>query len=269
VCSRICWRFLLNRRIKKKIQALAAIKEMLTILKSMGVLQKAVRSFKYRVIVGQRCISSFLAVARARLRVHQLQWAVMHLAWAKAVAERQAKLNKTKVSPIVSAIYQRLLGHYKSNGFRPPPGMVKRYCTFMRGSELFPLILDTNAEEVPCSTALLVQEQLKQGQKDTRKQYLARREVALAGNAKIKEQEKNLRIRMQARSLLCKMSVEEKMKYEDSVVQLQRTYAKAPAFPCSMLKSQLLKLMADYVAKADAVVASAASVTVKMEVVGD
>jgi hypothetical protein len=40
----------------------------------------SVRSFKYRVIVGQRCISSCFAVARARLRVHQLQWAVMHLA---------------------------------------------------------------------------------------------------------------------------------------------------------------------------------------------
>ena len=72
---------------------------------------------------------------------------------------------------------------------------------------------------------------------------------------------------MQARSLLCKMSVEEKIKYEESISQLQRTYARAPAYPCSMLKSQLLKSMAEYVAKADA--ASAPSVTVKMEVVGD
>ena len=267
VCSRVCWRYLLNWHIKKKIGALAAIKEMLNILKSMGVLQKAVRSFKYRVIVGQRCISSFLAVTRARVRVQQLQWAVMHLAWAKCVAERQAKQNKTKVPPTISAIYQRLVGHYKSHGFRPPPCMVKRYCAFMRGSELFPLVVDTNAEEVPCSTALLIVSQLGQSQKVIRKQYLARREVALAGNAPIQEQETNIRIRMQARSLLCKMSVEEKIKYEESISQLQRTYARAPAYPCSMLKSQLLKSMAEYVAKADA--ASAPSVTVKMEVVGD
>jgi hypothetical protein len=47
VCTRICWRFLLNWRIKKKIFALLAIKEILNISKSMGVLQRAVRTFKY------------------------------------------------------------------------------------------------------------------------------------------------------------------------------------------------------------------------------
>jgi hypothetical protein len=51
VCTRICWRFLLNWRIKKKIFALAAIKEALNISKSMGVLQRAVRTFKYTVVM--------------------------------------------------------------------------------------------------------------------------------------------------------------------------------------------------------------------------
>jgi hypothetical protein len=240
---------------------------MLGILKSMGVLQKAVRSFKYRVVVGQRCISSFLKIVHARLRVQQLQWATMHLAWAKAVAERQAKLNKTKVPAIISAVYQRLLGHYKSQHIRPPPNMVKRYNNFLKSSALLPLILDTSPEEVPCCTALLVSSQLRQLQKDIRQKFLQRRRVALAGNVIIKEQETRLRIRMQARSLLCRVPVEEKLKYEESVLQLQRTYAKPPPFPSTMAKAHVLQLMADYVLKADA--APAASVTLKMEITGD
>jgi hypothetical protein len=61
--------------------------------------------------------------------------------------------------------------------------------------------------------------------------------------------------------------VEEKLKYEESVLQLQRTYAKPPPFPSTMAKAHVLQLMADYVLKADA--APAASVTLKMEVTGD
>jgi hypothetical protein len=269
ICSRICWRFLLNWRIRKKIWALAAIKEMLGILKSMGVLQRAVRSFKYRVILGQRCISSFLAVVKGRLRVQQLQWATMHLAWAKAVAERQAKLNKTKLPATISAVYQRLLGHYKSHHLRPPPHAVRRYNNFIRSSSLLPLILDTNPEDVPCCTALLVVSQLKQLQKDTRKQYIQRQKRALAGNATIKEQETLLRIRMQARSLLCKVSVEEKMAHEESVLQLQRTYAKTPPFPSTMPKPSLIEVMADYISPSAAMATASASVTLKMEVAGD
>ena len=242
---------------------------MLNILKSMGVLQKAVRSFKYRVILGQRCISSFLAIARARLRVQQLQWATMHLAWAKAVAERQAKLKKTKMPITVSAVYQRLLGHYKSHHIRAPASMVKRYHNFMKSSVLLPLILDTNAEEVPCCTSLMIVGQLKQVQKELRRQFLTRRKLALAGNALIKEQETLLRIRMQARCLLCKVAVEEKMAYEESVLQLQRTYAKPPPFPSTMPKSSLLKLMSDYISQAAAAATASASVTMKMEVSGD
>lgn len=269
ICSRICWRFLLNWRIKKKIWALAAIKEMLGILKSMGVLQRAVRSFKYRVILGQRCISSFLGVVKGRLRVQQLQWATMHLAWAKAVAERQAKLNKTKLPATISAVYQRLVGHYKSHHLRPPPHAVRRYNNFIRSSSLLPLILDTNPEDVPCCTALLVVGQLKQLQKDTRKQYIVRQKRALAGNATIKEQETLLRIRMQARSLLCKVSVEEKMAHEESVLQLQRTYAKTPPFPSTMPKPSLIQVMADYISPSAAMATASASVTLKMEVAGD
>jgi hypothetical protein len=240
---------------------------MLNILKSMGVLQRAVRSFKYRVVIGQRCISSFLKTARARLRVQQLQWATMHLAWAKSVAERQAKVNKTKLPQNISAVYERLLGHYKSHHIRPPTNMVKRYSNFMKSSALLPLILDTNAEEVPCCTALLIVGQLKQLQKTIRQRFLQGRKVALAGNAKIKEQETHLRIRMQARCLLCKVPVEEKLKYEEQVSQLQRTYAKPPPFPSTIPKEHLLQLLADYVIKADA--AATASVTLKMEFSGD
>jgi hypothetical protein len=240
---------------------------MLQILKSMGVLQRAVRSFKYRVVVGQRCISSFLHTVRARLRVQQLQWATMHLAWAKSVAERQAKVNKTKLPQNVSAVYERLLGHYKSHHIRPPKNMVKRYCNFMKSSSLLPLILDTNAEEVPCCTALLVVGQLKQLQKTIRRQFLHSRNAVLAGNARIKEQETLLRIRMQARCLLCKVPVEEKLKYEEQVSLLQRTCAKPPPFPTTMPKALVLQLLADYVFKADA--AAAASVTLKMEFAGE
>jgi hypothetical protein len=259
----------LNWRIRKKIWALAAIKEMLGILKSMGVLQRAVRSFKYRVILGQRCISSFLAVVKGRLRVQQLQWATMHLAWAKAVAERQAKLNKTKLPATISAVYQRLVGHYKSHHLRPPPNAVRRYNNFIKSSSLLPLVLDTNPEDVPCCTALLVVSQLKQLQKDTRKQYIVRQKRALAGNATIKEQETLLRIRMQARSLLCKVSVEEKMAHEESVLQLQRTYAKTPPFPSTMPKLSLIQVMADYISPSAVMATASASVTMKMEVAGD
>ncbi len=269
VCTRICWRFLLNWRIKKKIWALAAIKEILQISKSMGVLQRAVRTFKYRVIMGQRCIASFLAVVRARLRVQQLQWATMHLAWAKAVAERQAKHNKTKVPPTISAVYQRLLGHYKSHHIRPSLCMVRRYNNFMKSSSLFALVLDTNAEEIPSCTAMMVVGQLRQLQKEMRQQFIVRRKVALAGNVKIKEQETLLRIRMQARSLLCKVPVEEKIKYEECVLQLQRTCAKPPPFPSTIPKSQLLQHMADFVTKADVATIAAASVSVKMEVAAE
>ena len=219
--------------------------------------------------MGQRCIASFLAVTRARLRVQQLQWATMHLAWAKAVADRQAKLNKTKVPATTSAVYQRLLGHYKSHHIRPSPCMVRRYNNFMKSSSVFALVLDTNAEEVPCCTALMIIGQLRQLQKEARQQFNARRKVAVAANAKIKEQESLLRIRMQARSLLCKVPVEEKIKHEESVLQLQRTYAKPPPFPSTIPKSQLLQIMADYIAKADVAAVAAASVSVKMEVAGD
>jgi hypothetical protein len=74
---------------------------------------------------------------------------------------------------------------------------------------------------------------------------------------------------MQARSLLCKVPVEEKIKYEESVLQLQRTYAKPPPFPSTIPKSQLLQIMADYIAKADVAAVAAASVSVKLEVAGD
>ena len=259
----------MNWRIKKKIRALVAIKEMLNIMKSMGVLQKAVRSFKYKVILAQRCISSFLAVVHARLRVQQLQWATMHLAWAKAVAERQAKLNKTKLPATVSAVYQRLLGHYKSHHIRVPASMVRRYHNFIRSAALLPLVLDTNAEEVPCCTARMIVGQLKQQQKVARRQFISRQKVALAGNASIKEQEALLRIRMQARCLLCKVSVEEKMAHEESMLQLQRTYAKPPPFPSTMQKSSLLQMMSDYISQAAATAAASASVTLKMEVTGD
>jgi hypothetical protein len=248
--------------------AVGAVKEMLLILKSMGVLQKAVRSFKYRVVIAQRCISSFLAVTRARFRIQQLQWATMHLSWARAVAERQAKLNKTRMPPTVSAVYQRLLGHYKGYGIRPSAFMVKRYCNFMKSSSLLALIVDTNAEEVPCCTALLVIRQLWQLQKAMRQQFILRRKAVLEGNSGVKEKEALLRIRMKARCLLCKVSVEEKMQFEESVLKLQRTYVRAPPFPSTMPKSQILQVMAEYVTSA-AAAAAAASVTVKMEVAGD
>jgi hypothetical protein len=106
-------------------------------------------------------------------------------------------------------------------------------------------------------------------QKELRRQFLTRRKLALAGNALIKEQETLLRIRMQARCLLCKVAVEEKMAYEESVLQLQRTYAKPPPFPSTMPKSSLLKLMSDYISQAAAAATASASVTMKMEVSGD
>jgi hypothetical protein len=138
----------------------------------------------------------------------------------------------------------------------------------MKSSALLPLILDTNAEEVPCCTSLMIVGQLKHMQKELRRQFLARRKLALAGNALIKEQETLLRIRMQARCLLCKVAVEEKMAYEESVLKLQRTYAKPPPFPSTMPKASLLKVMSDYISQAAAATASA-SVTMKMEVAGD
>ena len=74
---------------------------------------------------------------------------------------------------------------------------------------------------------------------------------------------------MQARSLLCKVSVEEKMAHEESVLQLQRTYAKTPPFPSTMPKLSLIQVMADYISPSAVMATASASVTMKMEVAGD
>jgi hypothetical protein len=147
---------------------------------------------------------------------------------------------------------------------RPPPNAARRYNKFIRSSSLL-LVLDTNPEHVPCCTALLVLvvSKLKQLQKDTRNQYIVPQKRAIAENVTIKEQEPLLRIRMQARSLLCKISVGEKMAHEESALQLLRTYAKIPPFPSTMLKPSLIQVMADCISPSAAMATASASVTLK------